>query len=224
MWSPFFMRRISMQKSFKDRVDAGMQLAQKLMQYKNDPNGIVLGLPRGGVPVAAEVANALHVPLDIVVTRKIGAPFNEELAVGALTQDGDVIWNEMIMQMNQLTPEDLTDTIAKETKEAQRRLQLYRHGRRPLELKGKTVFLIDDGIATGATMRAAIQYAKMHGAAKIIVAVPVAVIEAFEALKNTVDEMISLLLPKIFLGVGAFYDSFGQTSDQEVITIMQSKR
>jgi len=211
-----------MQQPFRDRVDAGRQLAQKLMQYKNDPNAIVLGLPRGGVPVAAEVADALKLPLDIVVTRKIGAPFNEELAVGALTQDGDVIWNETIMQMNQLTPEDLSDTIAKETKEAQRRLQLYRPGRGPLELKGKTVLLIDDGIATGATMLAAIKYVKDAGARTIIVGSPIATPDTLEKITPLVDEVVCLLIPKIFLGISAFYREFGQTSDEQVIEIMQS--
>jgi len=211
-----------MQQPFRDRVDAGRQLAQKLMQYKNDPNAIVLGLPRGGVPVAAEVADALKLPLDIVVTRKIGAPFNEELAVGALTQDGDVIWNETIMQMNQLTPEDLSDTIAKETKEAQRRLQLYRPGRGPLELKGKTVLLIDDGIATGATMLAAIKYVKGAGAHKIIVGSPIATPDTLEKIAPLVDDVICLLITKIFLGISAFYRAFGQTSDEQVIEIMQS--
>lgn len=213
-----------MDRPFADRIEAGQKLAQKLMQYKGDPNAIVLGLPRGGVPIAQQVADVLELPLDIVVTRKIGAPFNEELAIGAISQEGDVIWNETIMRSNRLKPEDLSDTIAKEKSEAQRRLYLYRQGKAPLELAGKTVLLVDDGIATGATMMAAIQYVKNAGAAKIIVGTPMATVDTLEKITQEVDEVASVLLPKIFMGISAFYRAFPQTSDQEVIDIMQLKR
>jgi putative phosphoribosyl transferase len=214
-----------MERMFKDRIDAGKQVAEKLKdEYKDKPDTIVIGLPRGGVIVAAQVADQLGLPLDIVVPRKIGAPFQPELAVGAITQDGELVWNEHIMNMLHLKPKDLDETIKKETEEAQRRLKLYRGNRPPLELAGKTVILVDDGIATGATMRATIQYAKTHGALKIIVAVPVAAVDTLDALQWKVDEIISVIVPTAFYGVGGFYHSFPQTSDQEVIDIMQSHR
>lgn len=209
---------------FKDRVDAGKQLAQQLMPYKDDPNAIVVGLPRGGVVTAKEIANELNLPLDIVVPRKIGAPFNEEMAVGAITQDGDVVWNEEIMRSYHLKPEDLAETIAKERSEAQRRLSLYRPDRGPLNLKDKTVLLVDDGIATGATMMAAIAYAKKEGAKKIIVGTPVATVDTLEKIAEQVDAVVSVTLPKVFMGISAFYESFPQTSDEEVIAIMQGAK
>lgn len=210
-----------MQPLFKDRIDAGRKLAERLGQYAGDSNAIILALPRGGVPVAAEVAKELQLPLDIIVTRKIGAPFNEELAVGALSQDGHVLWNEKIMQMSNLTPEDLAATVAKETHEAQRRLELYRAGRTPLELAGKVVILIDDGIATGATMRAAIEYVRRAGAQKIVVAVPVAAADTIESIAPLVDEVVCVHTPRVFFGVGGFYQRFDQISDDEVIALMK---
>ena len=209
-----------MERPFADRNDGGKQLAEKLMPYKDDPNAIVIGLPRGGVVTAKEVAEMLNLPLDIVVPRKVGAPFNEELAVGAITQDGDVVWNEEIMRSYHLNPEDLSETIEKERSEAQRRLALYRQGKGPLNLKGKTVLLVDDGIATGATMMAAIAYAKKQGAGKIVVATPVATVGTLEKMVQEVDEVVSVQLPKIFLGISAFYGDFPQTSDEEVISIL----
>jgi putative phosphoribosyl transferase len=205
---------------FRDRVDGGRQLAQKLMQYKKHPHAIVLGLPRGGVVTAYEVANQLDLPLDIIVTRKIGAPFNPELAIGALTQDGTAVWNEKLLKSLHLKPADLTQTIEQEKKEAQRRLSKYRGARKPLQLKDKIAILVDDGIATGATMRAAIASARALGAVKVIVAIPVAPIEKLESFEKEADEFVCLSLPKIFLGVSAFYDEFGQTVDEEVIDLL----
>ncbi len=209
---------------FADRQDAGRQLAQKLAVYKNHPDAIVIGLPRGGVVTAAEVANELKLPLDIVVPRKIGAPSQKELAVGAITQDGQIVWNEAIVKSLRITPEDVKETIAKETSEAQRRLKLYRQDRPPLILKDKIVLLVDDGIATGATMRAAIVYAKQQGAKRIVAATPVATVDTLELIEKEVDELVSVLLPKIFLGISAFYDSFGQTEDDEVIALMHESK
>jgi len=208
--------------TFVDRQDAGKQLADKLAAYRNHHNAIVIGLPRGGVIPAAEVAKELKLPLDIVVPRKIGAPFNSELAVGAVTQDGQVVWNEKLMKSFHLSPDalDLKETIKKERAESNRRLRLYRRGRPPLVLKDKTVIIVDDGIATGATMRAAIAYAKQQGAAKIIAATPVATVGTLELIAPEVDEIISVKLPKTFLGISAFYDTFGQTSDDEVIALL----
>jgi len=208
--------------TFVDRQDAGKQLADKLAAYRNHHNAIVIGLPRGGVIPAAEVAKELKLPLDIVVPRKIGAPFNSGLAVGAVTQDGQVVWNEKLMKSFHLSPDalDLKETIKKERAESNRRLRLYRRGRPPLVLKDKTVIIVDDGIATGATMRAAIAYAKQQGAAKIIAATPVATVGTLELIAPEVDEIISVKLPKTFLGISAFYDTFGQTSDDEVIALL----
>ena len=206
---------------FKDRVDGGKQLAEKLLKYKKHPDAIVLGLPRGGVITAFEVAKVLELPLDIVVPRKVGAPFNPELAVGAITQEGEVVWNDSLMKSLHLKPEDLADIIAAEKKESARRLQTYRGDRPPLDLKDKIVILVDDGIATGATMRASITSARARGCAKIVVAAPLAPIEPLTKIEQEADEFACVLMPKILMGISAFYDEFGQTSDEEVITIMK---
>ena len=206
---------------FKDRSDAGKQLAKQLMQYKNNPNAIIIGLPRGGVVTAFEVARALELPLDIVVPRKIGAPGDPELAVGALTEDGIAIFNEDLMKALGLTEDDVKHIIDAEKKEAIRRLTLYRGDRAPLNLEDKIVILIDDGIATGATMRAAIASAQKKGAQKIVVAVPVSPPQVIERIKKEVDEIICLQIPEFFWGVGAFYDVFAQTEDEEVIALMK---
>ena len=211
-----------MNKPFVDRKDGGTQLAHKLRAYKNQPDVLIIGLPRGGVVTAAEVAKELNLPLDIVVPRKIGAPFNPELAVGAVTQDGDVVWNEAIIKSHHLTPEDLADTIEKEMAESHRRLSLYRQGKPPPNFKNKTIILVDDGIATGATMRAAITYVKKQGAKKIIVATPVATVDTMEQIAQEVDSVVAVTLPKIFLGISAFYEEFPQTADDEVIAILSA--
>ncbi len=210
-----------MAATFVDRQDAGKQLARKLAAYKNHHNAIVIGLPRGGVIPAAEVAKELKLPLDILVPRKIGAPFNSELAVGAVTQDGQVVWNEQLMKSFHLSPDDLKDTIAKERAESNRRVQLYRQDRSQLDLKDKLVIIVDDGIATGATMRAAIVYAKQQGASKVIAATPVATVDTLELIAPEVDEIVSVQLPKTFLGISAFYDAFPQTEDDEVVALLR---
>ena len=205
---------------FRDRKDAGRQLAQILDRYHSNPQAIVIGLPRGGVVTAAEVANRLELPLDIMVPRKIGAPFNEELAVGAVTQDGDVIWNEHVLNAHQINQADVATTIERERKESLRRLQAYRQGKPPLNVKGKIVLIIDDGIATGATVRAAISSAKKQGASKIVVATPVAVSDTLDQIAHDVDEVYAVTLPEVFLGVGSFYDSFPQVTDEEVLMLL----
>src|SRR5579872_2772983 len=153
---------------FKDPFDAGIQLAARLLHYKNAPNTIVLGLPPAGVVGAIQVAQALNLPLDIVVPRKIGAPDQPELAVGAIAQDGTLVWNEDVKQLLGLTGADLSPIMDLEYKEAKRRFNLYRAGRLPLNLKHMTAILVDDGIATGATMRVAIKSARALGAQKIV--------------------------------------------------------
>ncbi len=209
---------------FKDRVDGGKQLAVLLTKYKNNTDAIIIGLPRGGVVIAFEVSKELNLPLDIIVPRKIGAPTNPELAVGALTQEGAIVWNEALRKSLGLSPDDLKDIIAAEKKEAARRLRVYRGNRQPLNLKNKIVILVDDGIATGATMRAAISSARIQGAKFIVVAVPVSPMQVLEKIKQQADEVICAVTPDIFLGVGAFYDSFSQTEDAEVITLLEGAR
>lgn len=205
---------------FKDRVDAGKLLAQQLLEYKDKPEVIVLGLPRGGVVTAFEIAKILDVPLDIVVPRKIGAPLNPELAVAAIAEDGSIIINDQLMNNLGLQLDDLQDLITTEKQEAARRMKLYRIGRPPLELAGKTVILVDDGIATGATMRAAISSVRSRGAKSIVVAVPVAPPDAIEEIRSEVEDLVCLFMTENFLGIGDFYDEFSQTKDQEVIDLM----
>lgn len=208
--------------NFRDRIDGGKKLAARLLAYKNNKEAIVLGLPRGGVVTAAQVSSALNLPLDIVVPRKIGAPFNPELAVGALTPDGKLYWNEALLKSLHLEPKDLAQTIEKEKKEAERRKSMYRGNRPPLDLKDKIIILVDDGIATGATMIASILSVKARGALKVIAASPVAPVDALEKIAPLVDEFVYVQMPKIFLGISAFYDEFGQTSDEEVVEILRS--
>jgi putative phosphoribosyl transferase len=206
---------------FKDRVDAAKLLAQQLLEYKDKPETIVLGLPRGGVVTAYEVAQILRLPLDIVVPRKIGAPQNQELAVAAIAEDGSLIINDQLMNYLGLQLDDLQNLIEKEKQESARRMKLYRAGRPPLELAGKTVILVDDGMATGATMRAALMSARSRGAKSIIVAVPVAPAEVLDEIRTEVDVLMCLSSPEQFFGVGGFYEHFPQVQDQEVIDLMQ---
>lgn len=204
---------------FKDRVDGGMQLLPLLQPYAHGRNTIVVGLPRGGVVTAAAVAKGLDLPLDIVVPRKIGAPDQPELAVGALTEDGTVIFNNDIMRELNLTPDDMRTTIENEKQEAQRRVTLYRAGMKPRDFKGKTIIVVDDGIATGATMRAALEFLRAQGASKLIVATPVAARDALKELQA--DNVYCPLVADYFPGIGYFYGSFGQVTDQEVIALLK---
>jgi len=203
---------------FKDRIDGGMQLLPLLQRYAHAKNAIVVGLPRGGVVTAYAVAKGLDLPLDIVVPRKIGAPDQPELAVGALTEDGTVIFNDDIMRELNLSADDLRDTIEQEKEEAQRRLTLYRAGMKPRDFKGKTVIVVDDGIATGATMRAALASLRAQGASKLIVAAPVGARDALKELNA--DEIHCPLVSDYFPGIGYFYQEFAQTTDQQVMALL----
>lgn len=209
---------------FNNRVDAGNKLAQHLKKFQNDPQAIVLGLPRGGVVVAFQVAEILGLPLDIVVPRKIGAFDQPELAVGAVAQDGSIVWNEDVKRMLGYSAADLAPIIDLELKEAKRRLALYRGNRPPLNLKDKTVILVDDGIATGATMRAGIASARVLGAKKIIVAVPLASTESIASVARHADEVICLSTPDYFPAIGMFYEDFPQTTDEEVIGLLKAAK
>jgi putative phosphoribosyl transferase len=206
---------------FKDRRDAGQQLSAQLAQYKGQKDVIVLGLARGGMVVADEIADALHVPLNVIVVRKVGAPGNEELALGAVAEYGKGIFNEDLIAVLGVSLQWLEEAAAEQKHLLKQRLALYR-GKTPApELKDKIVILVDDGIATGASMRVAIQSVRQAHAKKIILAVPVAAPDPLRKIKGEVDEVICLLSPVYFGAVGSFYQSFGQTSDDEVIQILE---
>ncbi|HSX26950.1 MAG TPA: phosphoribosyltransferase [Chlamydiales bacterium] len=204
---------------FKDRKEAGQQLAKALSKYKKAPNTQIIALPRGGVVIGHEVAKALHLPLDVIIPRKIGAPDNPELAIGALAGDITLLDQDLIAHYD--IPRSYIDkTIAKEQWEAARRLTLYRKGKPPQNFSGQTLILIDDGIATGATIRASIAYLKKMKAAHLIIAVPIAPPDTLERLKEEVDEVVCLHAPSSFMAVGQFYAHFPQTEDAEVIQLL----
>lgn len=206
---------------FTDRKEAGEKLAEKLSAYKNSRDTIIMALPRGGVVIGFEIAKDLHLPLDIVVPRKIGAPYNPELAIGAITEDGQGIFHQEIIEMYGISPTYIAQEIEKEKKEAQRRLKLYRNNLPPTNLQGKTVLLVDDGIATAATIRAAIISVRVKQPSKIIVVTPVISPDSLEKIRKEVDEVIVLDAPYDFRAVGQFYKYFPQTTDEEVINLMK---
>ncbi|MDO8576833.1 MAG: phosphoribosyltransferase family protein [Candidatus Daviesbacteria bacterium] len=204
-------------KIFKDRIAAGQLLANRLENTKAD---LVLGIPRGGVVVAAKVAKDLNLPLDIVVTRKIGAPGQEELALGAVDPDGEVVWdNELLAQLDPPSG-GLKLKIEEAKEEIQRREKLYRQGRSPLDVSGKTVILTDDGMATGSTILAAVKYLKRHGA-KIILAMPVTSSDALKKVEREVESSVILEIPEYFAAVGQFYQQFEAVPDAEVVQLLK---
>lgn len=203
---------------FSNRQDAGQQLAQALKKYQNAPETIILALPRGGVVVGAEAARTLNLPLDIVVPRKIGAPNNPEYAIGAITETGEGIFNEQ--EKEKVNKNWLKQEIEKEKQEARRRLKHYRGDRPSLNLPGQTVIIIDDGLATGLTMKAALAAVKKQKPAKIVVAVPVAAADSAREIQKEADEFVCLHTPIFFNAVGAFYTDFKQTTDKEVIHLL----
>jgi putative phosphoribosyl transferase len=207
--------------TFRHRSDAGKYLATKLSHLQGRPDVAVLGLPRGGVPVAYEVADALHAPLDVFIVRKLGLPFHEELAVGAIASGGVTVLNDEVLAMYHVDREDLKRIVVKEMQELQRREQLYRKGRRLIELRGKIVVLVDDGLATGATMKAALAAVRKHNPARVIVAVPVGAYESCESLKYEADEVICAEIPPHFFAVGLWYQDFTQTTDDEVRELLE---
>lgn len=204
---------------FKDRNEAGQKLAELLQEFK-DTNAIVLAIPRGGIVIGKEVAEILNLPLDIIVTRKVGAPMNQEYAIGAVDIDGDCVYNEDALSGIDIHCAELEKE--KELKEARRRWELYRAGREPLTLDGKTAIIVDDGMATGMTVQSAVNYAKKLKANRIVVASPVAPPEIVEKLKKEMDLRV-LKTPSDFFAIGAFYEDFPQVSDEEVIKIFGSK-
>jgi len=203
-------------KRFRDRREAGRLLAAKLSGYANRPDVVVLALPRGGVPVAAEVARALGAPLDVFVVRKLGVPGHEEFAFGAIATGGVRVLNEEVVRALQIPDRVIDAVAAREQEELARRERVYRGDRPPLDVRGRTVILVDDGLATGATMQAAIRALRQQQPARIVVAVPTASLETCDELKRVVDEVICATTPDPFYAVGLWYEDFSQTTDEEV--------
>jgi len=211
-------------KPFKDRNQAGALLAERLVAlgYDRQPNLLVFGLPRGGVPVAFQVARRLGAPLDVWVVRKLGIPGHEELAMGAIASGGGRVLNQEIVDSLQVSADTLAAVEQQQRAELQRRERLYR-GNRPFpDLKGKTVLLVDDGLATGATMKAAIAAARQHHPARLVVAVPVAPPDTVAEIQALVDEVVCLETPAFFQAVGLWYEHFPQISDEEVLALLQA--
>jgi predicted phosphoribosyltransferase len=201
---------------FHDRTDAGRRLAGKLAPYANRPDVLVLALPRGGVPVAAEVAHALNAPMDVFLVRKLGLPGQEELAMGAVATGGVRVLNESLVRMLGVSGAVIEAVAAREEQELARRERLYRGDRPPPAIGGRTVILVDDGLATGASMLAAIRALRQQQPAGIVVAVPTAAPETCKALKGEVDEVVCAITPEPFYSVGLWYENFSQTTDDEV--------
>ena len=205
-----------MERTFSNRTEAGRLLAEKLVKYAGRADVIVLGLPRGGVPVAYEVAKRLGVPLDVFIVRKLGVPGFEELAVGAIASGGVRVLNQDVMRALPNAEATIESITARETAELERREQSYRAGRPAPELRDRIVILVDDSLATGATMRAAVKALRHRGAAKIVVAVPVGPPDTCREFEEEADETICASVPEFFQAVGQYYEDFSQTSDDEV--------
>lgn len=205
---------------FLDRPTAGRKLAQRLTYLKNK-DAVVLGLPRGGVPIASEVAKEINAPLDVIVVRKLGVPSQPELAMGAVGEGGVVIRNDEVIRMANISAEQFAATLAREEKEVTERARRFRDGHSPVSLLGRVAVIIDDGIATGSTAQAACDVARALGAAKVILAVPVGSREAVNALAAKADEVISLEIPDNFFAVGQWYEDFSPVSDEDVIQLLR---
>ena len=201
---------------FRDRSEAGRLLARELERYAGRDDVVVLALPRGGVPVGYEVAKALGAPLDVFVVRKLGVPGHRELAMGALASGGALVLDEGLIRSLRIGKAEIEQTLAAELRELERRERAYRDGRELPELAGKTAILVDDGLATGSTMRAAARAVRKHRPTRIVVAVPVAAAETCDEFRAEVDEIVCAVTPRPFHAVGLWYDDFSQTSDEEV--------
>ena len=201
---------------FRNRTDAGRELARKLTEYAGRTDVLVFALPRGGAPVGFEVALALHAPLDVFIVRKLGVPGHEELAMGALASGGVRVLNGEVVERLEI-PERVIDMVtAEEAHELQRREQLYRGDRPPIDVRGKVVILVDDGLATGSTMRAAVAAVRRLGPAKVVVAVPVGAADTCREFRAFADEVVCVQTPDPFFAVGGWYHDFSQTTDEEV--------
>jgi putative phosphoribosyl transferase len=205
---------------FRDRTEAGQLLAAQLRAYAHRPDVLVLGLPRGGVPVAHEVAQELHAPLDVFVVRKLGLPGQEELAVGAIASGGARVLNDEVVRALEIPDEAIDSLAAQEQAELERRERVYRGDRPWPDLHGRVVILVDDGLATGSTMRAAVAALRHQEPARIVVAVPVAAPETCQEFRSIADEIVCLQTPDPFYAVGLWYRDFGQTTDEQVRALL----
>lgn len=206
---------------FKDRFGAGKELAESLLNYAFLPNVIVVGLPRGGVEVAFEVALRLNAELDVFLVRKLGTPFEPELAMGAIAEGGILFLNDTVVSYMDISKDSIESAAKVEFAELERRLKIYRNGRPALDLKGKVVLIVDDGLATGATMKAALKAIKHKEPQKIVVAVPVGAPSTCMEIKSEADDVICLKTPDPFIAVGSWYVIFEQTTDQQVQELLQ---
>jgi predicted phosphoribosyltransferase len=214
------MRRAA---AFTDRRDAGRQLGDRLRALEFVAP-VVLGLPRGGVPVAAEVASALAAPLDVLLVRKLGVPGHAELAMGAIGEDGVRVFNQRVLRATHVSESERDEVEARERDELARRVQRYRGDRARVDLTRRTAILVDDGIATGSTARAACAVAHAYGAARVVFAAPIAPPSAITELRDTADDVIALVTPLHFYAIGQFYGDFSQTSDDEVVRLLGAQR
>ncbi len=208
---------------FSDRIDAGKRLAEALADFKSK-NGAVLAIPRGGVVIGYEIASALNLPLDVIVPHKLGAPDNPELAIGAIAEDGSTVLDENLTRYLGVSKEYIQAESERQKQEITRRLKLYRHGMAALELRGRDVIIVDDGIATGSTMKAALASVKNSGAKSVTIAVPVGPPQTIQELTLLADRVVCLYMPDEFQAIGQFYDDFSQTEDQEVIRLLNLSR
>ena len=208
---------------FEDRKDAGRQLAERLAGY-GDENPIILALPRGGVPVGYEIACALEAPLDIFIARKLGAPGRRELGIGAVAQGGLRVLNERIVQALGVSEEYIERVAAKEMAEIERRLHLLRSDRPELEVRGRTVILVDDGLATGVTACAAIHALRQRAPRRLVLAVPVCAVQTVETIRSEVDDLVCLKIPSDLMAIGFWYLNFEQVPDEEVIKLLEGAR
>lgn len=206
---------------FRDRTQAGKLLAEKLTKYANRPDVLVLGLPRGGVPVAFEVAKALNAPLDVFIVRKLGVPSHIELAMGAIASGGVCFLDREIIQSFDVSETAIDLVRQHEKRELERRENIYRKNRPEPNFRDRAIILVDDGLATGATMRAAVMALKPHEPKCIVVAVPVAATQSYSQFGEEVDEVVSVILPERLWAIGHWYDNFSQTTDEEVCSLLQ---
>jgi putative phosphoribosyl transferase len=202
--------------TFSNRTEAGQQLAKELSQYADRNDVVVLALPRGGLPIGFEIAHALHAPLDVFLVRKLGVPEYEELAMGAIASGGTRVLNESLIEQLRITAEQIEAVSRSEQRELERREQAFRHGREPIPVSDRICILVDDGLATGSTMRAAVLALKKQNPKKIVVAVPVAAAETCGEFESLVDEVVCLYTPEPFMAVGRWYRDFAQLGDEEV--------
>jgi len=212
------------ERTFRNRIDAGRALALALDRYRGRAHVLVLALPRGGVPVGHEVAKHLGAPLDIFIVRKLGLPGHEELAMGAIASGGTRVLNEDVVSLAGVDEETIEAVTAREQRELERREREYRGSRPPPDVKGRTVILVDDGLATGSSMRAAAMALMLQQPAWLVVAVPVGARETCEELRTEVDEVVCAMMPEPFSGVGRWYDDFTQTTDDEVRQILAPEK